>query len=468
MPERILFLTGRLAEKSLHRVLEGLNATEFTYQVREMGINVAGLMTAEMIRRRMPNAPDADRIIVPGRCRGDIEQLAQHYGIPVDRGPDELKDLPQYFGRGGGQPDLSRHDVLIFAEIVDAPRMTVAGVLERARRYRRDGADVIDLGCLPETPFSALEDMVRALKDEGFSVSVDSVDPQELLRGGQAGADFLLSLKEETLWVAAEVASTPVLIPGQPGDMNSLIRAMRTMLESGRTFFADPILDPIHFGFAESIVRFVDLRRSFPEVPIMMGVGNVTELTDADTAGINAVLMGLISELRIGALLTTEVSPHARRAVREADVARRMMFASRTDKSLPRGYTDDLMAVHARKPFPDSPDEIAETAKAIKDPSYRVQVSQDGIHVYNRDGHHVARDPFDIWPNLGLDADGGHAFYMGVETARAQIAWQLGKRHVQDEELDWGCAVDRKPDDKLGHCAPGTTLEARPLKDQSQ
>ncbi len=468
MPERILFLTGRLAEKSLHRVLEGLNATEFTYQVREMGINVAGLMTAEMIRRRMPDAPDADRIIVPGRCRGDIEQLAQHYGIPVDRGPDELKDLPQYFGRGGGQPDLSRHDVLIFAEIVDAPRMTVAGVLERARRYRRDGADVIDLGCLPETPFSALEDMVRALKDEGFSVSVDSVDPQELLRGGQAGADFLLSLKEETLWVAAEVASTPVLIPGQPGDMNSLIRAMRTMLESGRTFFADPILDPIHFGFAESIVRFVDLRRSFPEVPIMMGVGNVTELTDADTAGINAVLLGLISELRIGALLTTEVSPHARRAVREADVARRMMFASRTDKSLPRGYTDDLMAVHARKPFPDSPDEIAETAKAIKDPSYRVQVSQDGIHVYNRDGHHVARDPFDIWPNLGLDADGGHAFYMGVETARAQIAWQLGKRHVQDEELDWGCAVDRKPDDKLGHCAPGTTLEARPLKDQSQ
>ncbi len=126
------------------------------------------------------------------------------------------------------------------------------------------------------------------------------------------------------------------------------------------------------------------------------------------------------------------------------------------------------MAVHARKPFPDSPDEIAETATAIKDPSYRVQVSQDGIHVYNRDGHHVARDPFDIWPNLGLDADGGHAFYMGVETARAQIAWQLGKRHVQDEELDWGCAVDRKPDDKLGHCAPGTTLEARPLKDQSQ
>lgn len=139
MPERILFLTGRLAEKNLHRVLEDLNASEFDYQVREMGINVAGLMTAEMIRRRMPTAPDADRIIVPGRCRGDLDLLSQHYGIPVVRGPDELKDLPQYFGRGGAWPDLSRYDALIFAEIVDAPRMSVAEVLERARRYRNDG-----------------------------------------------------------------------------------------------------------------------------------------------------------------------------------------------------------------------------------------------------------------------------------------------------------------------------------------
>lgn len=467
MPERILFLTGRLAEKNLRRVLEDLDASEFTYEVRELGINVAGLMTAEMIRRRMPMAPDTDRIIVPGRCRGDLGLLSQHFGIPVDRGPDELKDLPQYFGRGGAQPDLSRHDVLIFAEIVDAPHMKIEEVLERARRYRQDGADVVDLGCLPETGFAALEDMVRALKDEGFAVSVDSVDPRELLRGGQAGADYLLSLKEDTLWIAAEVESTPVLIPGQPGDMASLIRSMHAMLESGRRFFADPILDPIHFGFADSIVRFVELRRSFPDAPIMMGVGNVTELTDADTAGINAVLMGLISELRIGAVLTTEVSPHARRAVREADIARRMMFASRADNSLPRGYTSDLMTVHARKPFPDSPNEIAETAKAIKDPSYRVQVSQEGIHVYNRDGHHVARDPFEIWPALGLEPDGGHAFYMGVETARAQIAWQLGKRYVQDEELDWGCAVEHAPDDKLGYCAPGTTLEARPLKERS-
>ena len=50
-------------------------------------------------------------------CRGDLDDLSRHYGVPVLRGPDELKDLPQFFGRNGTAPDLSRHDVLIFAEI---------------------------------------------------------------------------------------------------------------------------------------------------------------------------------------------------------------------------------------------------------------------------------------------------------------------------------------------------------------
>ncbi|MGB7988605.1 MAG: DUF6513 domain-containing protein [Candidatus Methylophosphatis roskildensis] len=461
MPERILFLTGRLAEKSLHRVLEDMLPSEFSYEVRDIGINVAGLMTSDMIRRRVPEKPEADRIVVPGRCRGDLDALAAHFGIPVERGPDELKDLPLFFGRSGKAADLSRHDVKIFAEIVDAPRMTIEAVLERAHRFRGDGADVIDLGCLPETAFEQLEQMVRALKDGGFAVSVDSVDPDELLRGGRAGADFLLSLNEETLWVADEVASTPVLIPSSPGDSESLHRAMRALSDRGRAFYADPILDPIHFGFSDAIVRYVELRRACPQVPIMMGIGNLTELTEADTSGITAILMGLVSELRVSAILTTEVSPHARRAVREADVARRMMYAAREDSSLPRGYTSDLLTVHGQKPFPDTPEEIAEMARAIKDPSFRVQVSTDGIHVYNRNGHHRATDPFDIWPALKLQQDGGHAFYMGVETARAQIAWQLGKRYAQDQEIDWGCALDRDLDDKREQCAPGTTLEAR-------
>jgi len=86
-----------------------------------------------------------------------------------------------------------------------------------------------------------------------------------------------------------------------------------------------------------------------------------------------------------------------------------------------------------------------------------VQVSATGLHVYNRDGLRRGTDPFALWPQLGLGHDAGHAFYMGVELARAQLAWQLGKRYVQDQPLDWGCAVEREADALDAWCAPGST-----------
>ena len=409
--ERILFLTGHLALKSLQRILDDMQPLPFEARVLDVGINVAGLMTAELIRRRVPVPVDADRIIVPGRCRGDLDALSQHFGIPVQRGPDEVKDLPQHFGRKAKKRELTQHDVLIFAEIVDAPQVDIDTVLATARRYRRDGADVIDIGCLPDTPFPHLEDCIRALKAEGFQVSIDSLNTDDLLRGAYAGADYLLSLKKSTLWVADEVDAIPVLIPDTPGDLDSLREAVDIMTARGLPFYADPIVEPIHFGFTASIVRYHELRRSHPDIPVMMGVGNLTELTDADTSGINALLFGIISELRIGAVLATEVSPHARRAVKEADIARRVMFAAREDNALPRDYSDDLMTTHQRRPFPDTPQEIAEIAATVRDPNFRIQVSEQGIHIYNRDGLQVHTDPFALYPGLNVAEDGAHAFY---------------------------------------------------------
>ena len=101
----------------------------------------------------------------------------------------------------------------IFAEIVDAPSLAVEEIRARAARLAADGADVIDLGCLPDTPFPALEAAVAALKLDGRRVSVDSADPDELRRGGQAGADYLLSLNEATLGLLDDVTSVPVLVP---------------------------------------------------------------------------------------------------------------------------------------------------------------------------------------------------------------------------------------------------------------
>lgn len=451
--EHIVFLTGHLAHPALERVLHGLAPTPFTWEIRDIGLQVAALMTADMIRRRVPAPVQADRMIVPGRCMGDVAALSAHYGIPVERGPEELKDLPRFFKRAQQPVDLTQYRTRIFAEIVDAPRLDVAGILARARQHRSEGADVIDLGCLPATPFPHLEDAVRALKQEGHTVSVDTPDPQELLRGGRAGADYLLSLNIDTLWVADEVASVPVLIPRTPTDTASLDEAIAGMQARGRPFLADPILDPLPFGFTESVVRYHRLRARHPDIDILMGVGNLTELLEADTSGINAVLLGIAAELDIAAILTTQVSGHARRAIREADWARRIHHAAHQMHMLPKGLSDALMTVHAKHPFPDSPAEIEQTAAAVRDPNFRVQVSEQGIHVYNRDGHRLGQDPFALWPTLGLEHDASHAFYMGVELARAQVAFQLGKRHVQDQPLSWGCAVDAAQDG-AHRCAP--------------
>lgn len=452
MAENLLFLTGKLAEKSLHQVLASMQPTSFNYRVAQIGVSVAALMTPELIARRLTDVGDANRIMLPGLCRGDLAPLEAKYGVPVERGPKDLKDLPEFFGRGGKQPDLSMFDVRIFAEIVEAPDLTIEQILLRAEQYKQQGADVIDLGCLPNTPFPHLQDAIQALKSTGFKVSVDSMLTADLLLAGKSGADYLLSLNEKTLWIADEVASTPILIPARPGNLPSLYRAINAMHKKGRLFIADPILDPISFGFTESIVRYQKLRKRYPDIQIMMGVGNLTELTDADTTGINAILFGIISELGLNAVLTTSVSPHAVNAISEADVARRMMFAAREDRRLPRDYSDGLLGLHDRRPFSYSADEIAEFAAQIKDPSFRIQVSAEGVHIYNREGLFSENDPFQLYPHLKVDDDASHAFYLGVELARAQIAWQLKKRYSQDEELQWGCNTAKKDaDGRVAH-----------------
>ncbi len=464
MRERLLFLTGRLARRRLEKVLAAMAPTEFAYEVRDLGVKVAALMTADLIRRRLPAPLEADRVILPGRCRGDLEALSQHYGVHFDRGPEELSDLPAFFGRKGGPPDLSRHDVRIFAEIVEAPTITVEAILARAEAHRAAGADVIDLGCLPDTPFPHLEEAVQALHERGFKVSVDSAELDELRRGAKAGADFLLSLNEATLELAEESAAVSVLIPAQHGDLDSLERAMDALDGKSRRYLVDPVIDPIHFGFTDSLLRYAELRRRRPEAEILMGTGNLTELTEADSMGVTALLMGVVSELRIGNVLVVQVSPHTRRTVQEHDAARRIMFAAREDSALPKGYGNRLLGLHDRKPFPNAPEEIAETAAQITDANFRVEVAEDGLHVYNRHSHQVAEEPFALYPKLGVEEDASHAFYLGVELARAEIAWRLGKRYAQDNPLDWGAAADKPDEDLTRFKQEGETLKAARAK----
>jgi dihydropteroate synthase-like protein len=460
MVERTIFLTGHLARARLEKVLAEIPDLGFEWSVVDVGVKVAALMTEAIIARRLTRPVDASRVMVPGRCRADLNHLSAEFDVLFERGPDELKDLPDFFGKRGRGLDLSRHDMRIFAEIVDASELGVDAIVRRATAMRAAGADVIDLGCLPDTPFPHLQDAVRTLRSGGYDVSVDSADPEELRRGAKAGAQFLLSLNEATLAVADDTGAVPVLIPATHGDLPSLLRAAEAADKRGIAAILDPILDPIHFGFMTSLARYAELRHRLPVAEILMGTGNLTELTDADSGGVTATLLGICSELFIRNLLVVQVSPHTRRTLQEHDAARRMMFAAREDASLPKDYGGALLALHDRKPFPNMPREIVELAAEVKDINFRIETAEDGIHVYNRNGHHVATDAMSLFAKLDVEKDGPHAFYLGTELMKAEIAWLLGKRYAQDSPLDWGCAVDRVIEDLAHLTKAGHTLRA--------
>ncbi|MFA5949508.1 MAG: DUF6513 domain-containing protein [Hyphomicrobium sp.] len=459
--DRIVFLTGHLAEARLTATLAGLHLAEGSWRVANINIKVAALMTEAIVKNRLKAPLDATRVIVPGRARMNLDSLAEHFGVPFERGPDELIDLPQYLGHGGRPPDLSKHDLQIFAEIVEAPQISLEALLARAREHRAAGADIVDIGCQPDVPFPDLENAVRALKVEGFRVSVDSGNVEELRRAARAGADFVLSLDEESLDAVDGTSCTPILVPKPHGDLASLIRAIDKARAKGMPVIADPVLDPIHFGFMTSLERYAELRRRDAEVEILMGTGNLAELTDADSQGVTALLAGICSELRIRNVLIVQVSPHTRRTVQEHDAARRLMYRAREEGSLPKGLGGRLLSLHELRPFPQSPAEIAEAAAGIRDPNYRIEAADDGIHIFNRHGHHVAEDPFQLFDRLAVETDGSHAFYLGYELAKAEIARSLGKRYAQDNPLDWGAAADRKSEDLTQHAPSGATLKAR-------
>jgi dihydropteroate synthase len=426
MNERILFLTGRLAQNRLEKVLQGMEPTAFGWSVLSVGVKVAALMTEPILMRRLPRPINADRVIVPGRCRADLTRLAQEFGLPFQRGPDELKDLPMFLGRAGAALDLSRHALRIFAEIVDASQLSLEAILARADVLRVEGADA-----------------------------------DELRRGGLAGADYLLSLTERNLAIAEETGARPVLIPAQHGDLASLYRAAEDAEKRGLAAILDPVIDPIHFGFADSLSRYREARARLPEAEMLMGTGNLTELTDADSVGVTALLLGICSELAIANVLTVHVGSHTRRTIQEHDAARRIMYAAAADHSLPRGYGRALLQVHDQKPFPYTSREIAEISTQVKDDNYRIEAAEDGIHVYSRAGHFVAQDAFALFDKLGVKTDGAHAFYLGAELTKAEIAFQLGKRYAQDEPLDWGCATDPRAEDRTRLSEAGHTLRSR-------
>ena len=167
-------------------------------------------------------------------------------------------------------------------------------------------------------------------------------------------------------------------------------------------------------------------------------------------------------------MLTVQVSPHTRRTIEEHDAARRLMYAAAPTAPCRRAMTPGCSRFTIARLSRDGAKRSPRLAAEVRDTNFRIEIAEDGIHVYNRDGHHVARDAFSLFPKLGVETDGAHAFYLGAELAKAEIAFALGKRYAQDEPLDWGCAADSVEEDKDRLREAGHTLRRESLTGEDE
>jgi dihydropteroate synthase-like protein len=444
MPERILFVTGRLAEEPLRRVVSELaTKTGFEGEVAVTGISVAALTHVEWLARKLEITGEFDRVILPGWCQGEVERLVEQFGVPFEKGPKDLFDLPAWFGDATKPPvDLTKYDIEILAEINHAPRMSIAEIVGMALDSKECGADVIDLGCIPGESWKWVREATAKLVDLGLRVSIDSFDRAEVEAAVEAGAELVLSCNQSNIEWASQLDAELVAIPEAPFSIENLEATVEQLQANGTRFRIDPILEPIGFGFAASLGRYFEARRRWPDFEIMMGIGNLTELTEVDSAGVNFTLAGICQELGIRSVLTTEVINWARSSVREFDLARRQTFHAVNQRALPKHIDSSLVTLRDATLKELGRETLEHLATQVKDPNYRIFAEGGQLHVMNREGYWHDTDPFKLFRDVRSDPDKplseGHAFYLGYEIHKAATAILLGKNYVQDEELDWG------------------------------
>jgi dihydropteroate synthase-like protein len=442
--DRYLFVTGKLAAPALQETLRRAEL-QFEYEVAVMRITVAALMTADWIAKRLEVPDGVTRIMIPGMCQGDVGVLSEQFDLPAEKGPADLKRLPAHFGQADARSRYGGRDVKVFAEINNVPHLDRERIVGAAEYYRDSGADVIDLGLsldrdwLDEGPA-----VIADLKAGGFTLSIDTLDPDEILMADEAGIDYVLSLNGQNLQVADELRATPILIPDTPDDLDSLDATIARLQELGKPFMADPIIEPIGSGFAASLGRYLEVRRRHPDIEMFMGIGNLTELTEADTTGVTAMLLGFCQELRIHHVLTTEVINWARGAVRESVLAAQLMHFAEQEGTPPKHVDGRLLTIKDEEFRPYIEAELRELHESITDPNIRIFTDADWIYAFNADRFVKGTDINQLFDELGVD-EHTHAFYLGKELMKASIARGLGKNYRQESPLDWGYLTFDEP-----------------------
>ena len=493
----ILIVTGKLASNTVKASVNG------EADVLVLDIEVAAFTTPALLRRSLP-PKKYDLILIPGLANGDFPGLEKEVGIPIRLGPKHAVDLGFVlsFSEGLGfsssipacelltekkrtnafrkvfeleqraDSSLSIKSVKIggnsrmkvMAEIVDAGSMSKNELTKKIIYFVERGADIIDLGISLDTSI----DKVRTAVENARSVtdiplSIDTLDPDSINEAVDAGIDIVLSLNSKNIDKVKDKIirhhTASVVIPDQTGDIESLFRNIRFARDSGiRNIIADPVLEPAGHGLTQSINRYYEFRKRDRATPLFFGPGNVTELVDADSIGIHAILSSIAMELDASILFTPEFSHKAHDSVNELKTASIMMMLSRDRKSAPKDLGVDMLVIKEkrRREFGLMPGSIIQAKGSEKwqlDPAgcFKIELTDDMIrnskvipgkiivrNVIDKDNPiagSTAKDILDTIIERGLISRLDHAAYLGRELMKAEIALKFKRSYSQDDKF---------------------------------
>jgi len=375
------FLTGELAAAALGDVLTQVApAAGFDYSVQVLPIAVAAMIRPAWAARRVEIPLQTTNLMVPGWCLGDLTPLEEAAGVPVERGPKDLKELPEHFGQGPPKADYGEYDIEILAQIPDAARIPLGDLLAKGKRLDACGADVLLLGDGTMEPWAGVAEAVAALRQEGRRVAIDARDSATVEAALASGAELAMPVDSTNRRQAAEWNCPVIAVPDQPGSLVGLEETLAELAAAGVAVRIDPLLAPLGFGFAESLGRHLAVRWQWPEAEMVMRLASVTEQTEIDSASVCMLLIGFCQEMGIRTVIASQENNWARTSVRECCLARQVAHYAVKHRVLARRIEPGLLMLRDGRLHPRSAEEMAALAESLQDPSDRIFVSGGRIH----------------------------------------------------------------------------------------
>jgi len=436
-------ITGRLAEPELRRVLADLApAAGFDYTLCVLPITVAALITPKWAARRIDVPPAATQVLLPGYCVGDLAPLEAVAGRPVIRGPKDLHELGDWLGLQSRRPAFGPSDIEIWARLKPVADRSVDDLLAEAQALEMAGADGVVLTAADKKKWSGVGACIDRLRKHALRVALECRNRGTIKAAVEAGVEWIAGVDRSNCRDAAGWGCEVVVVPDAPDSLSGVAETLAALQEAGGVARLNPGLSPLGFGWSGSLGRCLAARYQWPDVKMLLDLSTITETSGVDSAALNLMLLGWCQELGIDRVITAQDSNSTRSAVRECDLARRVVFVAARHRVIPRDAQRGLALLRDPKRYLRTPAELEQFQETLRDPSFRIVVGDGELHVISGDVHLRGADPYELFEQLlaqGRRAiDPQYAFYLGYEMSKALTALTLSKNYRQDDALDWG------------------------------